>query len=298
MNSLSLLLLIDDNAPASWNAWLTNFKLSVEMVTLKLGKEKVGRTFKDVFRGRIKLLALLYAIGDHGKDALTNQGFDFLDQNASYDEAMQLLKNVYEKKEHVYVSTMNFVTAYQVCDENECEYLLRVEGLSRKMKFLCDNDDVRQQFAVAIVVNGLREKSLRTELMQVADLTWSRLTEILRAKMSARESAKTIDSVRKEQNVKVSKVELTTPTSSKESDNGSCETFVRNVCANSVSLVSKKHGRSSNIKCGNDFSKGDKLIPEWRRKHPNQSPQRDNTCFGCGRHGHRIRFCSHVLLVK
>ena len=112
------------------------------------------------------------------------------------------MKNVYEQKEHVYVSTMKFETAYQVCDENECEYLLRVEGLSRKMKFLCGNDDVRQQFAVAIVVNGLREKSLRTELMQVADLTWSHLTEILRAKMSSRESAKTIDSVRKEQNVK------------------------------------------------------------------------------------------------
>ena len=150
-----LVIANDDNAPASWNAWLTNFKLSVEMVTLKLGKEKVGRTFKDVFRGRIKLLALLYAIGDHGKDALMNQGFDLLDQNASYDEAMQLLKNVYEKKEHVYVSTMKFVTAYQVCDENECEYLLRVEGLSRKMKFLCGNDNVREQFAVAIVVNGL-----------------------------------------------------------------------------------------------------------------------------------------------
>ena len=225
-NEFPKLVIANDNAPASWNAWLTNFKLSVEMVTLKLGKEKVGRTFKDVFRGRIKLLALLYAIGDHGKDALMNQGFDLHDQNASYDEAMQLLKNVYEKKEHVYVSTMKFVTAYQVCDENECEYLLRVEGLSRKMNFLCGNDDVRQQFAVAIVVNGLREKALRIELMQVPDLTWSRLMEILRVKMSSRESAKTIDSVRKEQGVKVSKVELTTPNSSKESDNDSCGTVV------------------------------------------------------------------------
>ena len=76
------------------------------------------------------------------------------------------------------------MTALQVCDKNECEYLLRVEGLSRKMKFFCGNDDVRQQFAVAIVVNGLREKSLCTELMQVSDLTWSHLTEILRVRVS------------------------------------------------------------------------------------------------------------------
>ena len=44
-NEFPKLVIANDDNAASWHAWLTNFKLSVEMVTLKLGKEKVGRTF-------------------------------------------------------------------------------------------------------------------------------------------------------------------------------------------------------------------------------------------------------------
>jgi hypothetical protein len=88
---------------------------------------------------------------------------------------------------------MKFVTVSQVLGEDEREYLLRVEKLSRNMDFGAANDDLRKRFALALAVNGLRESGLRTQLMQVTDLTWDKLTSCLRARHLARESAAIVE---------------------------------------------------------------------------------------------------------
>ena len=64
-------------------------ELMVDLVLKWSDLEKIGMPFKDMFRGKIKLLAFSHAIEDHGKGPSINQGFDVLDQNSTYAEAMQ-----------------------------------------------------------------------------------------------------------------------------------------------------------------------------------------------------------------
>ena len=87
---------------------------------------------------------------------------------------MEHLQTVYESEETVYVKTMKFVTASQAIGENENDYLLRLEDLSKKMTFGTENDALRQEFALAIAVNGMRESSLRSQLMQQNDMNWTK----------------------------------------------------------------------------------------------------------------------------
>ena len=65
---------------SSFNSWLNQFEVSVELVTLNLGEEEVdnrngGKKKVDKFRGRTKLLALLSAIGSDGMGILQSLGF-------------------------------------------------------------------------------------------------------------------------------------------------------------------------------------------------------------------------------
>ena len=68
---------------------------------------------------------------------------------------------MYGIEETVYVKTMKFVAVYQASCENEIEYLLGVEKLSNDINFDATNDALRQQIALALAINGLRESSLR-----------------------------------------------------------------------------------------------------------------------------------------
>lgn len=193
------LVICSDDVYGSWKNWLTEFKLCVEMSTFKMGKEKVteGSTERmvDVFRGRMKLVALLSAIDRTGREALTSLGFNIEDQEATYEQAMAHLVTVYGGEETVYVETMKFVTASQALGENENDYLLRIESLSRKMNF-GTNNDLREEFALAIAVNGLRESSLRNQLMQKTDLNWKSLCDNLRARKIAREYESILEGTR------------------------------------------------------------------------------------------------------
>ena len=124
---------------------------------------------------------------------------------------------------------MRGVTVAQASGEDESEYLLRVEKLSRTMGFGV-NEDVRKQFAVALAVNSLRESSVRKQLMQVAELTSTELSAKLKARLSARESEAILTeakaghyNVRKEIKQKVAKVSMykCSDNSSNESDSKS-----------------------------------------------------------------------------
>ena len=56
---LPVLKLDSQNKTGSWKAWLRKFKLSIELISQRLGKENVNGQNLDVFRGRLKVLALL-----------------------------------------------------------------------------------------------------------------------------------------------------------------------------------------------------------------------------------------------
>jgi len=91
---------------------------------------------------------------------------------------------------------MRFVSVAQACGENEIEYLLRVEKLSRTVDFGNDNDIVQQKFATALAGNGLRDLGLRRHLLQEVDLTWGQLRTKAQAKHLGRLFKATVDEAR------------------------------------------------------------------------------------------------------
>ena len=183
-NAFPKLQLVSSDMSGSFSKWLTRFTLCVEMTTLKLGRDDEGNVR---FTGQVKLLSLLNAIGDDGLDALTSVGFDRTNENANYENALDLLKQVYIREESDYVKTNKFVHAKQVASEDEVEYYHRVEKLGRACGYIADNE-IRTRLSVSIAVNGLRDSMWRKQLMAEADLTWDRFCTLCKAKVTAKES--------------------------------------------------------------------------------------------------------------
>jgi len=70
LNAFPKLILDEGKVAKSWNLWLTQFQLSVEVTSLDLGSEEVDGAQVNRFRGRTKLLTLLSAIGSEELDTL------------------------------------------------------------------------------------------------------------------------------------------------------------------------------------------------------------------------------------
>lgn len=329
-NDFPVLHLDSRDVAGSYRSWLVEFKLSVEMTCLKLGKEEVEAEQLDIFRGRIKLLALLHSIGKDGREALQSLGFDMEDGEATFDDAMTLLQSVYKAEETVYVKTMKFVTVSQTLGENENEYLLRVEKLGRNMNFGANNE-LREEFSLALAVNGLREPSLRTQLMQKSDLTWKDLRDTLRARHLARESEAILEGSRTGL-LKVKQEVQEVTSKSKRTDrqhSSSNDSHDDSMKVNRVS--SRKYRRSDRYKYSEDrrpsrdyswssrsshdssddryprkgdrYGRDDREYRSSRRRSPpgrfvsprrSASPGKEDRCYGCDEKGHLVRYCPSV----
>ena len=75
------------------------------LISLRLGKETVKGQKLDVFRGRFKVLVLLYSIDENGQDVLYSGGCDAVDAYVTYDKVMTHLKNIFGTEETVDVKT-------------------------------------------------------------------------------------------------------------------------------------------------------------------------------------------------
>ena len=69
----------DDISGSLWNYGSANSGCVLKRL-IRLGKETVNGAEHDVFKGRMKLLAHLYAVGKDGIDVLKSLGFDLNDQ--------------------------------------------------------------------------------------------------------------------------------------------------------------------------------------------------------------------------
>jgi len=197
LSSFPKLKLNAQDVTTSWKHWLSQFEIAVELTTLNLGTVDDGHGHPiDVFRGRTKLLALLSSVGSEGMETLQSLGFDLQNNDINaYTIALDLLKGHYEREESRYVKTIKYVTVAQAIGEEERDYLLRVEKLSRTMEFGHANEQIRERFNVALAVNGLSDRHMRRMLLQENELTWANLTTKLRAKSLARESEVLEDTV-------------------------------------------------------------------------------------------------------
>lgn len=190
-------LVIDPmDVSGSWSKWFNHFKMILEYKTLELGTVVVDTVSVPKFGERSKLLALTSSVGEEGREALVAVGFDVDDRNATYDAALKLLREHFEQEESVYVRTQKFVTVHQLVGESERDYLVRVEKLGRDIDWVKSDqddvqkglDDMRVRFGLVLAVNGLRDTTVRRELLQKRNLTWETMVDSLRARSGAREA--------------------------------------------------------------------------------------------------------------
>ena len=65
-----------ENVAISFRKWLRKFELSSRLAVISIGTEKIGKgKVLPKFKGKMKLLALLNAIGSEGMEVLESVGF-------------------------------------------------------------------------------------------------------------------------------------------------------------------------------------------------------------------------------
>ncbi|XP_067945398.1 uncharacterized protein [Watersipora subatra] len=251
VNDFPRLVINSSDAANSYKSWLSEINLCVEVTTLQMGKAKGGQVN---FSGPIKLLVLLSAIGKDGCEALQSVGFSLESHDSTYEQAMDHLNRIYGGRETIYVKVMKFVTCSQTCEENERDYMLRVEKLSRNLNF--DIDDNGKDFALAIAVNELRESTIHRQLMQEKDFDRGRLWDILRARQLAHYS----EAVLKDAKAK-----------GHESVRHECRSRHRNSIRFSRYSSADKHN--------------------WHARSKSELSPKSNRCYNCGSRQHRLRSC-------
>ena len=201
-------MVIDPNdVTGSWKTWLDEFEIYVELKEVEMGTKTLQvegeRREVALFTPRNKLLTLLKAIGKEGRDALRAKGVEGSSIEVTYDAVLEVLKEHYKREETVFVRMQKFMTVSQVVGEDYRDYLLRVEGLGRDCGAFERRNDAqinealsgaRELVCLAAAVNGLRDSTLRRELLAKPDLTWTTLGQILRGRSTANEAAKHFES--------------------------------------------------------------------------------------------------------
>ena len=130
---------------------------------------------------RSKIVALLRAVRQEGRDFLQSVGFDI--RQRTYDEALDLLDDHYSKEDNIFVKTEQFCFVRQTSGEDERDYLVRVERLS------CDADlgtteEARRHLCLVLTTNGLRDVNLRRELL-ARSMNWAEFARILKYRVVA-----------------------------------------------------------------------------------------------------------------
>ena len=192
----------------SWKKFLNKFTVALEFQVCMAGKKKVQvnevEQTVDAFDDKMKALALLNAVGEEGYQVLEAQGVEFSGEGLTYKGILEALKTHYGREESLNVRVKNFTSASQQTGEDARDYLRRIEYLSRSLNIFVNQktgrqagevtavneecERIRRTMSVVIVVNGLRDVKLRTELMSREELSWEKLASILTSRGSAAES--------------------------------------------------------------------------------------------------------------
>ena len=192
----------------SWKMFIDRFTVAVRYSVKNKGTKRttVGSQEREVpvFDDEMKLCALLNAVSNEGFHVLEAQGIDIESPELTYAQALQALKNTYEREESLNVKLSNFCSARQQTGEDSRDYLRRVEHLSRTTGIFkafatglnpqqttaanTECERIRKTMAQVTVVNGLQDLKLRRELMAKHDLDWESLTTILSCRGTATES--------------------------------------------------------------------------------------------------------------
>lgn len=194
-SGFDMLVVDHENVTGSWRKWFWQFDLEIDMKVMQCGTELISGVQTAKFNNRAKLLALVKHVGEEGMNVLRSSGFDVKAPASTYEAALELLKGHFERDESDFVKTQKFVTVRQGISENNRDYLLRVDQLSRNLDLATSENAqinaaqevIRRKFALVLAVNGLVDVNARKELMQKADLNWDNMSELLKIRHRVQE---------------------------------------------------------------------------------------------------------------
>ena len=322
-------LIIDPgDVSGSWRRWKTDFMLSIRLRAIEMGSRIVRREDGEVevpnFREEAKVLILLQAVGNEGRDILLAEGLTVESEGITFTEVMGVLCNHYEREESLYVKTQNFVGAQQLTGEDQRDYLKRVERLGRELDIFrssneqskADLEKAREQLTLVIAVNGLRDQGTRRDMIANCDLTWKSLQNVLKSRSKAQETVeklgKAVSHLDIKQEVGVicipgdkDKVEgelVNEVTSRQRRDGGYNGPSSRDrYWDRSVNRSSSRdrENRRSSFRDSRSPSRGSwsnhRSPGRDRSRRYSRSPSvRSNECLECGSTSHRQRYCPNV----
>ena len=102
----------------------------------------------------ILIILQLRVIGHEGGTFLLSVGFNM--RESSYEKAFALLDDHYGREVNNCVKREKFVSVSQLAGEDNRDYLVRVELLSRNAGF-DDADALRRRYCFVLAINGLRD---------------------------------------------------------------------------------------------------------------------------------------------
>ncbi|XP_067933484.1 uncharacterized protein DDB_G0287625-like [Watersipora subatra] len=305
-------LVFSEHGDGSWERFIEEMNLCIESAVERRGYKGEGGNRRLIMRGRAKLRPLLRAIGHSGREVLRGAGFNVDGINSTYEGAVEVLQDYYDRQESMFVKGHKFLTARQALGESDREYLQRVESLSRYAEVTNNNDRVR--FALIVAVNGLRDREVSRDLMKNANLTWVMLNEALRAREIANHSDRFVraDSrgcdLKSEIKKKVGRVSECDSRAQYRSNgkDGSYDSVGRpsprgNPRSSRRYYGSEEHDTSEYGTRGWEYNKDSrKYRDNSRERHVSRyransrEGSEDRVCYNCRHSGHEMRSCPSI----
>ena len=153
-SSFPTLKIVGSDILGSWKYFREEFSLALRAAKLNFGVDQFG--------DQHTVVALLRSVGEEARKLMVIKGFSI--DRGNLIDAWRILTEHYGCEENIFVKTEKFYSAQQKEGEDDRDYLVRVESLSRDVK-LEHSDRARQQLALIIAINGLRDSTTRCELM-------------------------------------------------------------------------------------------------------------------------------------
>ena len=169
----------------SWLTWSENFELLMEAKIEDAGTVAettgTGEEQQTIQVSRVsekwKLCTLYKCIGMEGREVLKTVGWDRKKADNTFDGAWKILADHYEREENLFVKTKRFFTVKQLSTEDDRDFVLRVERLSRQLQLT--DEQGRERLALCAAVVGLKNQHLSREFMSMDNLTWETMRNVL-----------------------------------------------------------------------------------------------------------------------
>ena len=160
----------ENNEIESWNKFLKRFEIAAISVDFsdKVTEADAEKKVKEV--SKRKGAALLNNLGEDGMDIFDT--FDISVVDIQFDNIVEKFTNYFSRRENKTILRHRFLNMKQGTGEALSEFIQRV----LKQSHSCQLAGLREDLAIHIMINGMEDEKLKTDLLQISDINLGKLT--------------------------------------------------------------------------------------------------------------------------